>query len=182
MQKTGWTNPSFFLVMQTSHCDGLIWSGFFLWLWSLWHFGMVTNNQLTNQPTNQVILEQASCWPVWEGSLLQLQRIQSYIKMWIRSSWYGILIDPRWPVPGNCDSPCYWFPRSDHFQPCSPPVIDSLTHFDSSVMQIQQQCWDGCRRHKWSVLSGRYWFHLIISPTTAHSRINYFRRSNPRAH
>ena len=102
--------------------------------------------------------------------------------MWIRSSWYGILIDPRWPVPGNCDSPCYWFPRSDHFQPCSPPVIDSLTHFDSSVMQIQQQCWDGCRRHKWSVLSGRYWFHLIISLTTAHSRINYFRRSNPRAH
>ena len=28
-------------------------------------------SQTTNQPNNQVILEQACFWPVWEGSLLQ---------------------------------------------------------------------------------------------------------------
>ena len=46
----------------------------------------------------------------------------AYIEIWTRSSWYGILIDPRWPVPGNYDSPCYWFPRSEHFQPSSLPL------------------------------------------------------------
>ena len=75
MQKTGWT----------IHSSLLVWKRVSLWMWSLggssnhfpvyWAiFGMVTNER-TND--NQVNLEQACSWPVWEGSLLQYQRKKS---------------------------------------------------------------------------------------------------------
>ena len=85
---------------------------------------MVTNNQLTNQPTNQVILEQASCWPVRRQSFaitentILYQDVDPIKLIWdsywsemtsARKLWLSLLLISKIrPFPALLP-PCHWF-------------------------------------------------------------------------
>jgi len=100
MQKTGWTIHSIFLVLsgpkKSFTLDVITWgqsTTIFLCIrpFSAW---WRTND-------NQVILEQACSWPVWEGSLLQL-----YYEPSCEHCWQGRICNEYSP---NCVSRVSWY-------------------------------------------------------------------------
>ena len=75
MQKTGWTIHIFFLVLsglKKSFTLDVITRGQSITIF-LCIGPFLAWWQTNDRPNNQVILEQACSWPMWEGSLLQLQ-------------------------------------------------------------------------------------------------------------
>ena len=103
---------------------------------------MVTNNQSTNQPTNQPGDPGASKLLACEKAVFCNYREYNLLsKCGSDQADMGFLLIRDDQCQETVTLLVIDFQDQTISSPApSSPVIDSLTHFDSSVMQIQQQC------------------------------------------